>query len=116
MKKRLRKKRRIGEFAEKGCRLVVLRTTKNDSLAFNDAFILEAVEMNGCYCGGSLAEDRLDVVLELGRSSEDPLSRLTRIADWLRARSDVAGWRAGPILDLWHDPAEAFDLDPFATK
>ena len=116
MKKRLRKKRRIGGFAQKGCRLVVLRTTKNDSASFNDAFILEAIETNGCYCGGSLAEDRLDVVLELGRSSEDPAARLTRIADWLRARSDVAEWRAGPILDLWYGPVEGFDLDPFAAK
>lgn len=46
MKKRLRKKKRIGGFAEKGCRLVVVRKTEEDSEAFNDAFILEAVEGN----------------------------------------------------------------------
>lgn len=113
MKKRLRKKKRIGEFAQKGCRLVVLRKTKDESEAFNDAFILEAVEANGCFCGGSLREDRLDVVLELGRSSERADARFDHVAAWLRARPDVLEWRAGAILDLWYAPAEAFDIDPF---
>jgi len=93
-----------------------VRKTKEDSESFNDAFIFEAVEGNGCFCGDRLAEDHLDVVLELGRSSEGPEARFDRVAAWLRARPDIAEWRAGAILDLWHAPVEAFDTDPFAPN
>lgn len=43
-----------------------------DADAFHDAFIIEAIEGNGCYCGGSLSDDKIDVIVELVKMSEDP--------------------------------------------
>lgn len=72
MKKRLRKKKHICEFAEWGRQLIATRNTKMDADAFHDAFIIEAIEGNGCYCGGSLSDDKIDVIVELVKMSEDP--------------------------------------------
>lgn len=102
MKKRLRKKKHLGEFTEWGRQLVILRNLKNGFDEFLDAFIEEAIELNGCYCGGGGKENKLDVVVELGRRSDDPDARLKRITAWLDARSDVESWKVGEEFDLWH--------------
>ena len=91
MKKRLRKKKHRGEFTEWGRQLVISRNRKDGFDEFLDAFIEEAIEANGCYCGGSGKEDKLDVVVELGRRSDDPAARLQKITAWLDDRPDVQG-------------------------
>lgn len=101
MKKRLRKKKHRGEFTEWGRQLVITRNRKDEFDGFLDAFIEEAVEANGCYCGGG-KEDKVDVVIELGRRSDDPEARLKRITAWLDARPDVQSWNAGEEFDIWH--------------
>ncbi|MGD0233494.1 MAG: 50S ribosome-binding protein YggL [Syntrophorhabdales bacterium] len=102
MNKRLRKKKRCGEYAEWGRQLIVTRNRKQGFDEFLDAFIEEAIEANGCYCGGGGTEDKLDVVVELGRRSDDPGDRMKRIAAWLDARTDVKSWRMSEEFDLWH--------------
>ena len=106
MKKRLRKKKHLGEFAEWGRQLVITRNRKDGFDEFLDAFIEEAIESNGCYCGGGGKEDKLDVVVELGRRSDDPAARLKRITVWLDARPDVQSWRMGEEFDVWHEDFE----------
>jgi uncharacterized protein YggL (DUF469 family) len=95
MKKRLRKKKHRGEFAELGQQIVIIRNRKDDFDGFLDAFIEEAVEANGCYCGGGGKEDKLDVVITLGRRSDDPEARLKKITAWLNTRPDVSSWKTG---------------------
>jgi uncharacterized protein YggL (DUF469 family) len=102
MKKRLREKKHCGEFTEWGRQLVVARNRKDGFDEFLDAFIEEAIESNRCSCGGGGKEDKLDVVVELGRRSDDPDARLARITAWLDARSDVQSWRVGDEFDVWH--------------
>jgi len=102
MKKRLRKKKHRSEFTEWGQQLVIMRNRKDGFDEFLDAFIEEAIEANGCYCGGGGKEDKLDVVVELGRRSDDPAARLKKITAWLDSRSDVQSWRTGEEFDLWH--------------
>ncbi len=102
MKKRLRKKKHYGEFTEWGRQLIVTRNRKEGFDEFLDAFVEEAIEANGCYCGGGGKEDRLDVVVELGRRSYDPDGRLRRIIAWLDGRPDVQNWRTGDEFDIWH--------------
>ena len=102
MKKRYRKKKHRGEFTEWGQQLVITRNRKDGLDAFLDAFIEEAIEANGCYCGGGGKEDKLDVVVELGRRSDDPAARMKRIKAWLDARPDVQSWRTGEEFDIWH--------------
>jgi uncharacterized protein len=102
MKKRFRKKKHHGEFAEWGRQLVITRNCKDGFDEFLDAFIEEAVEAKGCYCGGGGKKDKLDVVVELGRNSDQTAERLKAITVWLDARSDVRSWRMGEEFDLWH--------------
>lgn len=102
MKKRLRKKKHRGEFTEWGRQLVITRNLKDGFDEFLDAFIEEAIEANGCYCGGGGKEDKLDVVVELGRRSDDPAARAKVIIAWLDARPDVQSWRMGEEFDIWH--------------
>ncbi len=103
MKKRLRKKTLSGEFTEWGRQLVITRNRKDGFDEFLDAFIEEAIEANGCYCGGGgMEEDKLDVVVELGRRSDDPAARAKVIMAWLDARPDVQSWKMGEEFDVWH--------------
>ncbi len=102
MKKRLRKKKHYREFTEWGRQLIITRNRKEGFAEFLDAFIEEAIEANGCYCGGGGKEDRLDAVVELGRRSNDPATRMNKITAWLDARPDVENWRTGDEFDIWH--------------
>ena len=102
MKRRLRKKKHRGEFTEWGRQFVITRNRKDEFDEFLDAFIEDAIEANGCYCGGGGKEDKLDVVVELGRRTDDPAARLKRITKWLDARHDVQSWKTGEEFDIWH--------------
>jgi len=102
MKKRLRKKRHIDEFAEWGRHLVVFRNTKNAADVFHDAFISEAIERNGCLCGGGLSDDKIDVIVELGKMADDPEGKFIKVTEWLNNRPDVEKWKAGSFIDLWN--------------
>ena len=79
MKKRLRKKKHLGEFTEWGRQLVIMRNREEGFDEFLDAFIEEAIESNGCYCGGGGNGEKLGFVIELGRRPDDPDVRLNRI-------------------------------------
>ena len=102
VKKRLRKKKYYGEFAESGRHLVVTRNRKDGFDEFFYAFIEEAIEANACYCGGGGKEDKLRVVVELGRRADDPDKRLNKITAWLDERPDVKTWKIGEEFDVWH--------------
>jgi len=109
MKKRLRKKKHHGEFTEWGRQLVIIRNQKEGFDEFLDAFIEEAIEANGCYCGGGGNGEKLGFVIELGRRSDDPDVRLNRITAWLDARADVQNWGVSEEFDLWHGDFEDID-------
>ena len=102
MKKRLRKKKHVGEFAEYGRQLIVTRNRKDGFDEFLDAFVEEAIEGSGCYCAGGGKDDKLDLIVELGTRSEDPDAKLKKITAWLEARPDVKSWKVGQEFDLWH--------------
>ncbi len=109
IKKRIRKKKHCGEFTEWGRQLVIMRNRKDGFDEFLDAFIEEAIESNGCYCGGGGNEDKLDVVVELGRRSDDPAAKLGKITAWLDARPDVQNWRVSDEFDVWHGDFQDID-------
>jgi len=101
MNERLRKKKHKGEFTQWGCQIVIKRNRKDEFNDFFYTFVEQAVEANDCYCGGGGKEDKLEVVVELGCSSDNPKQRLDNITAWLQARSDVESWGTGKIFDVW---------------
>jgi uncharacterized protein YggL (DUF469 family) len=67
MKKRLRKKKRVGEFKVYGVPIAVKLAAGTDFDSFLDAFILDAIESNGCYVFGGGKKDRFVGFVELAR-------------------------------------------------
>ena len=101
MKKRIRKKTHRGEFTEWGRQIVITRNRQEGFDEFLYAFVEEAVEANGCYCGGGGKEDKVDFIIELGCKSDERAARLSAVTAWLDARPDVQGWKMGEEFDLW---------------
>ena len=101
MKKRMRKKKHVGEFTEWGRQIIIYRNCSDHFDKFLDAFIEEAVEANDCCCGGGGSKNMLDIVVELGLQ-EHCEKRLQRIISWLQSRTDVESWKIGEKFDLWH--------------
>jgi len=110
VKKRLRKKHHLGEFTEWGHQLVIIRNRQDGFDEFLNAFIEEAVEANGCQCGGAGTEDKLEVVVEIGRLADDPTGKLRKVTSWLEARPDVLEYKTGPLFDLWSDSWEELEM------
>jgi uncharacterized protein len=111
MKKRLRKKKHYGEYTQWGRQIIITRNRKDGFDKFLDEFLDDAVEANGCFCGGVGKEDKLTVVVELGRRTDDPAARLVKITSWLDAREDVQGWQASEEFDVWHGDFPALDAE-----
>lgn len=101
VKKRLRKKKHKGEFAEFGRKLVVKRNTDNDFDTFLDRFI-DIVEKSGCSCGGGGGDDYLDMVVQLGRRQQNPDQRIKAIESELRKDATIASIQIGEEFDLWY--------------
>ena len=111
MRKRLRKKKHVGEYTEWGRQFIITRNRRDGFDEFLDAFIEEAIEANGCFCGGSGKEDKLDVVVELGKNLTDADYKKNQIIKWLESRLDVKGWRIGDMFDIWHGECKDIDED-----
>ncbi|MGD9009689.1 MAG: 50S ribosome-binding protein YggL [Desulfobacteraceae bacterium] len=114
MKKRLRKKKHIGEFKIYGVPLSIKRNRKTDFDAFFDDFLEEAIMANGCCCGGGGKEDKLDVFIELGREDNRPEVALEKIKSWIRSRSDIDKWYLGQVIDANYGPFD--EMDDIAMK
>lgn len=109
MKKRLRKKKYLGEFKEWGTSITIKRTTCDDFDSFLDDFIEQAIEGNHCSCGIGGMDDSFDGIIQLGTISNYPEARLTAIKVWLDQRADVDHYVIGKLIDLWYGPFEEFD-------
>ncbi len=106
MKKRLRKKYRVGEFRElcfefsfeyKG------DVESPECEQFLHAFVSECVEANGLSCEGNLTNDACNVIAK----AEDPRTtneqQRLAVKTWLEGRSDVEVKSFGELTDAWYD-------------
>ena len=114
MKKRLRKKKHVGEFAVFGVPVAIRLVDGTGFDPFLDTFLTNAIEANGCYFGGGGQKDRLSGIIELGRKTDLPEERLKKVSHWLDTNSDVTNYLTGEINDLWYGSFD--DLDTIAEK
>lgn len=91
MKKQLGKKRFVGKFAEPGVLIVIIRERKDDCDRFLDAFTQQAIEGNSCYFRDGGKGDRLEGVIELGKTCHGPEERLKKIISAGRFRTMWSG-------------------------
>lgn len=110
VKKRLRKKRRMGEFREWGCVMHFRLKSDSDLNEFLDIFV-ERVEEIGCYCGGGGSGSSLSMMVELGRKEGDPEARLAGLIQWALSCPMVKSVRSSEIVDLCSPPSRKLDAD-----
>jgi hypothetical protein len=107
MKKRLRKKRHMGEFAVYGVSIRVSLTPgiADDGFeAFIDAFLAEAIEANGLWFGGggSPATDWSGVI-DPGTSVRGiPAPVLDAVRSWMADRTEIVSVEISKPWDIWH--------------
>ena len=109
MRKRLRKKKYIGEFQEWGVTILITRNTDVDFDVFLDEFLEQGMEEFACYFTGTTKEDALEGFIDLGRSFDQAEAKLTKVNAWLGERSDVKKYATGKLTDAWYGPFDQHD-------
>lgn len=101
MRRRLRKKRRVGEFQELGIELSLTLRSGIDFDAFLDDFLTSAIEVHGLRFGGSGSSTHLSGVVELGRRDVASTHRDV-LEGWLAADRRIDAYTVSQFVDLWH--------------
>ncbi|MBV7542203.1 50S ribosome-binding protein YggL [Acidovorax sp. sic0104] len=99
--RRLRKKLRIGEFAETGFNITIEHhkvLSSDEQRAFLLAFLEQLVEPLGLAFGGGA---NVGFVSRMERGSASQQHRQAFSA-WLASRSDVKTFEVGGLVDAWH--------------
>lgn len=106
MRKRIRKKRHLGEFREYGFSVsfsFVVETSAgkdDEQLAFIESFIAEAIEANGLCCGGGGGKEWEVFITRDGRGSATETDR-ANVFNWLEKQPAIKGISVGPLVDAW---------------
>ncbi|GAA4445837.1 50S ribosome-binding protein YggL [Novipirellula rosea] len=103
LKKRLRKKRRLGEFREDCFELTfeIAPSLGDDEMdALTDSFI-HLIEANGLQYGGGGRQTWSGVVQGPCRGSATAADRET-VLGWLERHPHIVRVDAGPLRDVWH--------------
>jgi uncharacterized protein YggL (DUF469 family) len=101
MKKRLRKKKRLGEFREECFELefaIVPPHTAAEDGAFWDAFI-DMIEGLNLQCGGGGGLDACHYVVEVGQQGEIAAENRQAVLDWLSQQPRIFNVKARPLRD-----------------
>ena len=113
MKKRLRKKLRLGEFQETGA--LVAYEVREDmdhegEHQLLDRFVMEALEGNGLDCVGfpplSEAKGFHGLLLSEGFRGKVDEEQVGKVRDWLAADKEITAYCIGPIMDAWYGDFE----------
>ena len=99
MKKRLRKKKHIGEFKKYGVQFSLKRATTENFDKFLDVFLEEAIHANGCSFAGGVKDNELNGFIELGIKDENLEKNLIKIKVWMMNRSDIKNFVFGHVTD-----------------
>ena len=101
MRKRLRKKKHVGEFQEFGVELEMTLRAGVDFDGFLDDFLRDAVEANGLAFGGGGRGSHLAGFLELGRQ-DICQSKIAMLTAWLAAERRIETFVVGDPVDAWN--------------
>ena len=111
MRKRLRKKKHLGEFQELGFQ-VEWRFAPSLTLEEIDPFwhgLIDLMEANGLgFGGGGDTAQGSGFITRMHRSSATGQDR-SLVGDWLQARPKIAQVNVGPLVDAWYSSNNQFE-------
>ena len=100
MRKRLRKKKHVGEFREYGVEFAATVKPGVDFDAFCDDFIDECIESRGLAFGGGGGGVNLKGFVELGRCDEYA-ANLAHVTAWFAKSASIENYSLGEPVDAW---------------
>ncbi len=105
MKKRLRKKYRVGEFRELCFHFSF--AYKGDVMAdacreFLNALIEDCIEANGLDCSGNISDDGCQMTAMATDPTQTSAAQLEAVKAWLSAREDVEVTSFSGLEDAWY--------------
>jgi uncharacterized protein YggL (DUF469 family) len=110
MRKRLRKKRRLGEFRENAFDVsYTLRqgVSADEAEDFLFRFVEQAIEANDLSCGGGGQGESWELcVTSAGRGSPTEQQR-GAVSEWLANQPAVRSHNLGAFFDAWHEPEQS---------
>lgn len=107
MRRRLRKKRRVGEFQEIGFNVTYTPRTglnNSDGDKLLDAFIEHAIEANNLAAGGGgfPTMPMTFFVTSANRRGSATEADQKAVATWLESCTDIASFEVGALRDAWY--------------
>ena len=109
MRKRLRKKRRLGEFREFGFRVRIVTaaglTEAERNMLLWDGWVLGFVEGSGLQFGGGGLRDWDGYVTSDAHRGSATEHHRRAAAAWLASQAGVARYEVFPLTDAWHGDA-----------
>lgn len=112
MNKRMRKKKRVGEFREDGFRILAEVNVTNNSPE-NEQFLddlIEFVESRSLGIGGGVG-DKVDVFCAyLGRGTCTEEDRQA-VSEWFQNQPLVKRFKIGPLTDAWYGTDKDYKLE-----
>ena len=109
MRKRLRKKRHLGEFREFGFQVRIVwldHLTEEQEWDAIFSFTLEAVEGNGLYAGGGGRRGHWRVFATSAKRPGATEEQRRAVERWLSQCPAVKEFTVGPLVDAWYGPFE----------
>ncbi len=105
MKKRLRKKYRVGEFKELCFEFTF--EYKGDVAApeceqFLHALVEECIEANGLDCEGNITDTGCNIIAKAVDATKTSEAQREAVKSWLEARNDVEIKSFGELRDAWY--------------
>ncbi len=104
MKRRIQKKKHLGQFKIYGVAIKVERNTTDDQENFLDEFIKDAIDDQDFFFGGGFDGIELEGFVELGMAKNNPEAGLDKLKSWLEQRSDLKSFKLGNIVDAVYGP------------
>lgn len=109
MNKRLRKKKRVGEFRELGFRVRFetpgLSAEQIDTLI--DRWLAEAIEPQGLFCGGSCGPVEWEGFVQLDQRGSVTEEQREAVTKWLKSESSIKKVEVFPLVDAWYGPFDS---------
>ncbi len=106
MKKRLRKKYRVGEFRELCFEFAFDYKGDVESPEcekFLHAFVSECIEANGLNCEGNLTDNGCNITARAEDATQTNETQRQAVKTWLENRDDVEIKFFGDLVDAWYD-------------